>query len=104
MIRDDEVMDEDNMDAAATWFDDDSDLPCDTIIAHVVHDHPVEGVEARDGHLASKAAVETVNYDGEKPEWAAEVTAIPEQGSSRGPGKRKVTANKLYKGDQFWHH
>jgi hypothetical protein len=72
---------------------------------HIVDGCQVEGVlEAQDSHLASKAAVETINYDGGKPEWATEVTTNPEQSLSRGPGKRRVTANKLYKGDQFWHH
>jgi hypothetical protein len=53
--------------------------------------------------VVSTAAVEAVDYEAEKPEWADEI------GTSTGPGsrersKRKVKANTLYPKKDFWHH
>jgi hypothetical protein len=36
--------------------------------------------------------------------WWLLVAASVEPSLSWGPGKRKLTANTLYSGDQFWHH
>jgi hypothetical protein len=80
------------MEAADAQFDDNSDLPCDTIIEHVIHGQQIGGVGDRAGHLASMAAVESINYE-EKPDWADEVAASIELSLSQGPGKRKLTAN-----------
>jgi len=100
-VADSQAVEEDDIDAQAAWFDNDSDLPCETIIAHV-HGCRVDGVEAWGGHLVS---TETINYNGDKLDWADDVATVNSEGSSsRGPGKRKVTANKLYNGDHFWHH
>jgi hypothetical protein len=103
-IRDDEVVDEDDVEVAATRFDDDSDLPCDAIIAHVVHSQEVLGVQVQNGRLASMAAVEAIDYEGEKPDWANEAGTSTEQRSGREAGKQKVKANTLYPKDHFWHH
>jgi hypothetical protein len=102
-IPDDDIIDEDDAEVADAWFDDDSDLPCDVIIEHVIHGQQIDGVQDRASHLASTAAVEAINYE-EKPDWADKVVASVEPSSSRGPGKRKLTANTLYSGNQFWHH
>jgi hypothetical protein len=103
-VADGQGAEEDNVDAQAAQFDDNSNLPCETIIAHV-HGHQVAGVKVQGGHLVSRAVMETINYNGEKSDWANDVTALSSEGSSSsGPGKRKVTANKLYDGDHFRNH
>jgi hypothetical protein len=102
MVREDEVVDEDDVEMAARRFDDDSDLPCDAII-DIVHGQEVVGVRVQNDRVVSTAAVEAVDYEAEKPEWADEI------GTSTGPGsrersKRKVKANTLYPKKDFWHH
>src|ERR1700722_9196853 len=88
---DGQAVEEDDIDAQAARFNDDSDLPCETIITHV-HGRQVDGVEVRGGHLVSTAATETIDYNGEKPDWADDMATASSEGSlSRGPGKRKVT-------------
>jgi len=94
-------VEEDDIDVQAAQFDNDSDLPCETIIAHV-HGCQVDGVEVWGGHLMSMAAMEAIIYNGEKQDWADDIATASSEGSlSRGPGKRKVTANKLYNSDHF---
>ena len=104
-VNDDQVVDEDDIEAQAAHYDDDSDLPCDAVIAHVVHGQVPVGTEVRAGHLVSTAAAEAIDYEGKKLDWADDVTfAIGEASSSRAPGKRKVKVNQMYSGTQFWHH
>jgi hypothetical protein len=80
-IPNDNIIDEDDVEAADAQFDDDSDLPCDTIIEHVIHGQQIDGVRDQAGHLASTAAVEAINYK-EKPDWADKVAASVEPSSS----------------------
>jgi hypothetical protein len=98
LVADSQAVEEGGIDAQAAQFDDNSDLPCEIIIAHV-HSHQIDGVEVQGGHLVSTAATKTIKYNGDKPDWADDMaTANGEGSSSRGPGKRKVTTNKLYNG------
>jgi len=78
----------------AAQLNDNSDLPCKMIIAHV-HSHQVDGVKVQGGHLVSTVTMKTIKYNGDKPDWADDMATVNGEGSSsRGPGKRKVTANK----------
>ena len=61
-VADGRAVEEDDIDVQAAQFDDDSDLPGETIIAHV-HGCQVDGVEVWGGHLMSTAATETIDYN-----------------------------------------
>jgi len=99
-----EVVDKDDVEAEAACFDDNSNLLCDAVIAHVVCGQELTSVKAQEEHLVSTAAMEAIDYKGDRPDWAQDVPIAGEASSSRATGKRKVTVNKLYNGEQFWHH
>ena len=66
-VTDSQIVEEDDIDVQFTQFNDDSDLPCEMIIAHV-HSHQVDGIEVQGGYLVSTAAIlETIDYNKEKP-------------------------------------
>jgi hypothetical protein len=79
-VTDGQVVEEDDIDVQATWFDDDSDLSCETIIAHV-HGHQVDGVEVQGGHLVFMVAMETIDYNREKLGWADDVATASRRGA-----------------------
>ncbi|KAF7969103.1 hypothetical protein HWV62_28306 [Athelia sp. TMB] len=101
-----EEVEEDDMEREAAKLDD-SAIEGDDIIENVVSGKvPAGAVVKPDGlGLVRAAVVESIEYteetsvDKERPEWAD--NRAP-GGSTRGAGKRKVTANKLY--TKFWHH
>jgi hypothetical protein len=88
-------------------FEDDSDLPCEVIIARVLgSDLGPDVTSMPDGNLMSTAAAESLDRDETKGlSDVGEGNAIPPIDSERnnlGRGKRKITKNKLY--DSFWRH
>jgi hypothetical protein len=98
----DENMFEDE-DTGEIPFEDDSDLPCEAIIAHVLGSDLGAGVVSTpDGNLMSTAAAESLDRD-ETEGSAGEGKVIPPiNHNDLGRGKRKITKNKLY--DSFWRH
>lgn len=96
---------EDDMDAELVDKDD-SDLPCDVVVASAVLGEIPTGVRGEKGWLVSTAVTELLDYveaeTEERPDWASGEVNSAE--GSRAVGKRRVTANKLYTGDLFWRH
>jgi hypothetical protein len=78
-------------------FEDNSDLPCEAVIAFVGGKNPAGVKEDASGALASSALAESI--DATEEELG---TVIAE--ADHGRGKRKQTQNKLYSLDVFWHH
>ena len=99
-IKHDEVVQEDDPEIVGIGeVDDDSDLPCKAVIAIVTgQPPPMKLLTAADGSLASAAQAESLEL--ETTSSSGEISA-PEE---LGVGKRKRTANVLYKSDNFWHH
>jgi hypothetical protein len=85
-------------------FEDDSDLPCEAIIAHVLGSDLGAGViSTPDGNLMSTVAAESLDRD-ETEGSAGEGKVIPPiNHNDLGCGKRKITKNKLQY-DSFWRH
>jgi hypothetical protein len=78
-------------------FEDDSDLPCGTIIAKV-HGSELNSAKATaDGDLVSTAMAESL--DDSRLEFES---ADSDNAEELGRGKRKRTENKLYQ--SFWRH
>lgn len=91
---------EDNA-AEDTFFDDDSNLPCTTIITHVVTSNLPEHVASTaDGCLVSTAEAESLK-DITEPSADSGATFEAEE---LGPGKRKRRPNTMYKSSMFWRH
>lgn len=104
-VVNDNVAAEDDMEAETARFEDDSNLTCEAVIVNVVDGHEVTRIKVLNGHLVSSAAIEKIDYESEKPDWAKDTAASNSEGSSsRAAGKRKVKVNVLYNGDNFWHH
>ena len=97
----DQTFEEDNVDGPDTFFDDDSDLSCNTIIGCVTGSVIRENVSTiADGDLVS--AVQAELMDGDHDSEAGNAAPVAEE--AFGPGKRKRRANTLYKTDMFWRH
>jgi hypothetical protein len=86
-------------DISEPLFEDDSDLPCDVIIARVHGSIPTGTTSTPDGNLVSTAVAESLDAGDE-----TESLGIAGESSENalGRGKRKVTKNKLY--HSFWRH
>jgi hypothetical protein len=83
-----------------TMFGDDSDLPCDAIMANFLRSE-LDGVKANDdGDLSSATMAQLINND--KLELANANTFGTNSELELGCGKRKRTANKLYNTKSFW--
>ena len=81
-------------------FEDDSDLPCEAVIASVGGKKPA-GVEVDvSGALASSVLAEPIDATAE--ELGTVEAELSE--ADNGRGKRKRTQNKLYSSDTFWRH
>lgn len=89
-----------NDDFADPLFEDDSNLPCDVIIANVLGSK-LGSVEATvDGDLVSTVMAESL--DNEVSVGVDSVNNDTDDGQELGRGKRKRMENKLYK--SFWRH
>ena len=96
-----DTFEEDNLEGSDMFFDDDSDLPCNTIIACVTGSGVPETVSSTDdGNLVSVAQAESMDDDGEFNDAQLDVPLAEELG----PGKRKRWANTLYNANVFWRH
>jgi hypothetical protein len=81
-------------------FEDDSDIPCEAIIACVIGSKPRAGVSSTpDGNLMSTAAAESLDKD-ETEGDTSEVALAAKHDLGR--GKRKITKNRQY--GLFWRH
>jgi hypothetical protein len=96
-----DTFEEDNVEGSDMFFDDDSDLSCDMIIACVTGSGIPETVSSMDGgNLVSVAHAELMDDNGESNDAQLEVPLAEELG----PGKRKRQANTLYNAQVFWRH
>ena len=96
----DENMSKDE-DIGEVSFEDDSDLPCETIIAHVLGPDLGAGViSTPDGNLMSTVAAESLDRDETKGSVGEGNVIAPIDQDDLGHGKRKITKIKLY--DSFW--
>jgi hypothetical protein len=87
--------DEDNIE---TLFEDNSDLPCEAIVARVIGSKSRASVIATpDGSLMSVAAAESLDRDETDGD-----NKDPEDNNGLRHGKRKITKNKQYA--SFWCH
>jgi hypothetical protein len=105
--NDDQVFEEDNILGPETFFDDDCNLKCDTVIAGVTGLHLPKDVSlTADGNLASVAQAELMEdgVDGGSSEPRSGVQPAAEAEEALGPGKRKRRPNTLYNSNIFWHH
>jgi hypothetical protein len=97
----DQTFEEDNVDGPDMFFDDDSDLPCNTIIGCMTGSViPANVSSTADGDLVSAAQAELMDGDDD----SETANAVPVVEEAFGPGKRKRRANMLYKTDMFWRH
>jgi hypothetical protein len=78
-------------------FEDNSNLPCEAVVAFVGGKNTAGVKEDASGALASSALAESIDATEEE---LRTVTAEADHGH----GKRKRTQNKLYSSDAFWHH
>ena len=104
--NEDQTFEEDIIDGHDMSFDDDSDLPCDTIIGCTTSSGIPENVSATaDGNLVSVAEAESIDEVGESstPSQVPD-SEVPLAEEALGPGKRKRRANTLYKASTFWRH
>jgi hypothetical protein len=84
-------------------FEDDSDLPCETIIVHVLRSDLGAGIiSTPDGNLISTAVAESLDRDEREGSTGEGNVIAPIDQNDLGRGKRKITKNKLY--DSFWQH
>ena len=80
-------------------FEDDSDLPCETIVARVIGSKSRASVVATpDGSLVSTGAAEPLDKD----EIEVDTEEIPTGNNDLGRGKSKITKNNHYA--SFWRH
>jgi len=104
--------DEDDTDEPDTLcFDDDSDVVCNVVIAHVGKSNVPNGiVTTSNGNLARAAEAESMEANSlianslEAIEGDEQNTEAPLETEELGPGKRKCRANTLYKANVFWRH
>ena len=81
------------------FFDDNSNLPCNMIIACVTGSGVPKTVSSTDdGNLVSVAQAESMDDDGESNDAQLDVLLAEELS----PGKRKWQANTLYNANMFW--
>jgi len=105
-MNEDQTFEEDNVDGPDETHDDDSDLPCNAIVACVTGSSLPKNIASTvDGDLVSAAQAEQIDGDGIDEEsgdlpWAVPPAAV----EVFSPGKRKRQANMLYKADMFWRH
>jgi hypothetical protein len=84
-------------------FDDDSDLPGEAIIAHVLEKGSPIGVTSNmQGDLMSAAQAESLEDDIVEPSNSEPM--VVDEPEVLGVGKRKRKANTLYNSSQFWRH
>ena len=84
------------------FFEDDSDLPCDAIVANMLGSNSTSVAVTADGDLASTAMAESL---GEGEGAGAGVGPLQAKGSDSsdvGRGKRRKTQNQMY--SSFWRH
>jgi hypothetical protein len=92
-------------DGEAAVFEDDSDVPCEAVIANLLGVSPT-GVKLNDtGDIVSAAAAESM----ETPSDAVKLEIKNDLGNNSdngglGRGKRKRTQNTLYNTKSFWRH
>jgi hypothetical protein len=92
------VVEDDDM--TEPLFEDDSDLPCEMIVASVLGSGPAGVVSTSNGDMVSTAAAKSIdNTEMEMPNHDCDVDVGV---GDLGRGKRKRTNNKLY--DSFWQH
>ena len=87
-------------DFADPLFEDDSDLPCDVIIANIFGSELGDVEATVDGDLVSTVMAESL--DNEPASVDVDSVNNMDDGQKLGRGKRKRTENKLYK--SFWRH
>jgi hypothetical protein len=81
-------------------FEDDSDLPCEMIVASVLRSGPAGVVSTSNGDMVSTAAAKSIdNTEMEMPNHDRDAGVGV---GDLGRGKWKRTNNKLY--DSFWQH
>lgn len=81
-------------------FEDDSDLPCEMIVASVLGSSPAGVVSTSNGDMISTATAELIdNTEMEMPNHDCDAGVGV---GDLGCGKQKRTNNKLY--DSFWRH
>jgi hypothetical protein len=93
---------EDDGDEPDTGFEDDSDLPCEAVMVHIVNSILPDRVAATtDGDLVSTAEAESMeNVEESESDKLDDLPVVEELG----PGKRKRRANTLYEASTFWRH
>lgn len=97
----DQTFKEDNVDGPDMFFNDDSDLPCNTIIGCVTGSVIPENVSSTaDGDFVLAAQAELMDSDDDSETG----NAVPVVEEDFGPRKRKRQANTLYTIDTFWCH
>lgn len=94
----DDKVAEDEETADLPLFEDDSDLPCQSIVSEVVGAHAAGVVFNKDGDMASAAAAEALER-----EETTEAQGANDGVNGLGRGKRRKTGNKLYQSG-FWRH
>jgi hypothetical protein len=97
-------------DATDPLFEDDSDLPCDAVVANVLGSQPAGVRLTTSGDMTSTAAAELLKpyrtdmvSDDVEVEGKDVAASVVELGTL-GRGKRKRTANRLYDSKSFWRH
>jgi hypothetical protein len=88
-----------------TCFDDDSDIICNVVTAHVGKSRlPDSIITTSDGNLVCAADAESMEVNLLKAEEDKQITKAPLETEELGPGKRKRQANTLYKSSLFWRY
>ena len=80
------------------FFEDDSDLPCDAIVANMLGSNSTSVAVTAEGDLASTAMAESLG----EGEGAGPLQAKGSDSSDVGRGKRRKTQNQMYL--SFWRH
>lgn len=77
-------------------FKDDSDLPCNIVIASVLGAQPEHVASTANGDLVSTRAAEFIDN--------VKLAVVQMEEGDLGHGKRKKMTNKLYSSKSFWRH
>ena len=92
--NEDFVEDDENIDPL---FEDDSDLPCNVVIASVLGQQPRHVTATANGDLVSTRVAEYIDNE--------ELSVVKQKHETDlGHSKRKKITNKLYSSKSFWRH
>jgi hypothetical protein len=96
---------EDEVDGAAV-FEDDSDIPCEAIIANALGTSSVGVKLTATGDIMSVAAAKSLEASEDSSSVGMTINnPVPSvDGSDLGDGKRKRMQNTLYNSKAFWQH